>query len=203
LFGLLTFAIPNFLGLLIFGLVTHHLARREPGSESLAKFFASWSRPFRLVFFLYQILAITLTIFAFIRYGWAPLGFRPELLYLPLTMLVVLAAAILFGEEFDIKRIKWSHGALFLLLAPALVILPPCTLLARAQDRSPSQNFQRSELELLGDTPSQSSSAFWLDPGWTSNSGSAPSRCTANASPSLRDISSARSCFSDLFCGTG
>ncbi|MFM8830749.1 MAG: acyl-CoA thioesterase [Spartobacteria bacterium] len=123
LFGLLTFAIPNFLGLLIFGLVTHHLARRESGSESLAKFFASWSRPFRLVFFLYQLLAITLTIFAFIRYAWAPLGFRPELLYLPLTMFVVLAAAILFGEEFDIKRIKFSHGALFLLLVPALVIL--------------------------------------------------------------------------------
>ena len=128
LFGLLTFAIPNFLGLLIFGLVTHHLARRESGSESLAKFFASWSRPFRLVFFLYQLLAITLTIFAFIRYAWAPLGFRPELLYLPLTMLVVLAAAILFGEEFDIKRIKFSHGALFLLLAPALVILTVHTL---------------------------------------------------------------------------
>jgi len=128
LFGLLTFAIPNFLGLLIFGLVTHHLARRESGSESLAKFFASWSRPFRLVFFLYQLLAITLTIFAFIRYAWAPLGFRPELLYLPLTMLVVLAAAILFGEEFDIKRIKFSHGALFLLLVPALVILTVHTL---------------------------------------------------------------------------
>jgi acyl-CoA thioesterase FadM len=128
LFGLLTFAIPNFLGLLIFGLVTHHLARRESGSESLAKFFASWSRPFRLVFFLYQLLAITLTIFAFIRYAWAPLGFRPELLYLPLTMLVVLAAAILFGEEFDIKRIKFSHGALFLILVPALVILTVHTL---------------------------------------------------------------------------
>ena len=128
LFGLLTFAIPNFLGLLIFGLVTHHLARRESGSESLAKFFASWSRPFRLVFFLYQLLAITLTIFAFIRYAWEPLGFRPELLYLPLTMLVVLAAAILFGEEFDIKRIKFSHGALFLLLVPALVILTVHTL---------------------------------------------------------------------------
>ena len=127
-FGLLTFAIPNFLGLLIFGLVTHHLARRQSGSESLAQFFTSWSRPFRLVFFLYQLLAITLTIFAFIRYAWQPLGFQPELLYLPLTMLVVLAAAILFGEEFDIKRIKFSHGALFLLLVPAVVILSVHTI---------------------------------------------------------------------------
>lgn len=123
LFGLLTFAIPNFLGLLVFGLVTHHLARRQSGSESLAQFFTTWSRPFRLVFFLYQLLAITLTIFAFIRYAWAPLGFRPELLFLPLTMLVILAAAILFGEEFDIKRIKFSHAALFLILLPAVVLL--------------------------------------------------------------------------------
>ena len=87
LFGLLTFAVPNFLGLLIFGLVTHHLARRQSGSESLAQFFANWSRPFRLVFFLYQILAITLTIFAFIRYFWQPLGFEPWLLFMPLVML--------------------------------------------------------------------------------------------------------------------
>jgi hypothetical protein len=61
LFGLLTFAIPNALGLLAFGLVTHHLARRDPGSESLARFFKTWSRPFRLVFFSTNP-AITLTI---------------------------------------------------------------------------------------------------------------------------------------------
>ncbi len=120
LFGLLTFAIPNAIGLLAFGLITHAIARREPGSESLAKFFSNWSRPFRLVFFLYQLLAITLTIFAFMRYGWQTLGFEPWLLYLPLTLLIVLAAAILFGEEFDIKRIKFSHGAMGLLLAASM-----------------------------------------------------------------------------------
>ena len=123
LVGLLTFAIPNFLGLLTFGLVTHHLARRQGGSESLAQFFTTWARPFRLVFFLYQVLAITLTIFAFLRYVWQPLGFEPWLLYLPLTLLVVLAASILFGEEFDIKRIKFSHGVMFLIMAPAMVLL--------------------------------------------------------------------------------
>lgn len=123
LFGLLTFAIPNCIGLLAFGLVTHHLARRQGGSESLAQFFTAWSRPFRLVFFLYQVLAITLTIFAFIRYLWQPLGFEPWLLYMPLTLLVVLAAGILFGEEFDIKRIKFSHGVLFLIAAPCIAYL--------------------------------------------------------------------------------
>lgn len=120
LFGLLTFAIPNALGLLAFGLVTHHLARREAGSESLAKFFASWSRPFRLAFFLYQALAITLTIFALLRYGWQTFGLEPWVLYLPLTLLVVLAAAILFGEEFDIRRIKFSHGVMGLMLLAAV-----------------------------------------------------------------------------------
>ncbi|MFZ4682169.1 MAG: acyl-CoA thioesterase [Terrimicrobiaceae bacterium] len=123
LFGLLTFAIPNAIGLLAFGLVTHHIARREAGSESLGRFFTTWSRPFRLVFFLYQLLAITLTIFAFIRYGWQTLGFQPWALYMPLTLLIVLAAAILFGEEFDIKRIKFSHGAMGLLMAAAIAII--------------------------------------------------------------------------------
>ncbi len=124
LVGLLSFAIPNCLGLVGFGLITHHLARRQDGgSESLARFFTGWSRPFRLVFFLYQLLAITLTIFALIRYGWMPLGLEPQVLFLPLILLVILAAGILFGEEFNIRRIKWSHGVIFLILAVAIAIL--------------------------------------------------------------------------------
>lgn len=124
LFGLLSFAIPNCLGLVGFGLITHHIARRQSGgSESLGKFFTTWSRPFRLVFFLYQLIALTLTIFALIRYGWMPLGLEPQILFLPLILLVVLAAGILFGEEFNIRRIKWSHGVIFLIVAAAIGIL--------------------------------------------------------------------------------
>jgi len=123
LFGLLTFAIPNGIGLLVFGLVTHHIARREAGSESLARFFANWSRPFRLIFFLYQLLTITLTMFAFIRYGWQTLGFEPWQLYMPLTLFIALAAAFLFGEEFDIKRIKFSHGVMAAIMIPAIAII--------------------------------------------------------------------------------
>ena len=122
--GLLSFAIPNCLGLIVFGFITHHLARRQQGgSESLGKFFTAWSRPFRLVFFLYQLIAITLSVFALIRYGWMPLGLTPEVLYLPLILLVILAAGILFGEEFNIRRIKWSHGVIFLIIAGAIAIL--------------------------------------------------------------------------------
>ncbi len=123
LYGLLSFIIPNFIGLLGFGLVTHHIARRQPGSESLANFFISWSRPFRLVFFLYQILAITLTIFALLQYVWRPLNLQPQALYLPLTLLIVLAAAILFGEEFNIRRIKFSHAGMTVVMLMAIAWL--------------------------------------------------------------------------------
>jgi hypothetical protein len=120
--GLLTFLIPNCLGLFLFGAVADIIARRQAGSESLAVFFSGWSRPFRLVFFLYQVIALSLTIFALIRYAWQPLGLKPDTLYLPLTALVILAAGILFGEEFSIRRIKYSH-AVFLALIGACALL--------------------------------------------------------------------------------
>ncbi|MCU0770264.1 MAG: acyl-CoA thioesterase [Verrucomicrobia bacterium] len=123
LFGLLTFSIPNFLGLMAFGWVTQRIAQRSGSSESLANFFTRWSRPFQLVFLLYQILAIALTIFAIIHYLWQPLGLEPRGLFLPLTLLIVLAAAILFGEEFNIQRIKFSHGTLMLLALAAIGVL--------------------------------------------------------------------------------
>ena len=124
LFGLLTFAIPNALGLMIFGGLTQLIAKRAGnGPDVLGSFFANWSRPYRLVFFLYQILAITLTVFALVRYGWQPLGLEPAGLYLLLTILVILAAATLFGEEFDIRRIKFSHGVLGLMALVAIGVL--------------------------------------------------------------------------------
>ena len=121
--GLLTFLIPNCLGLFLFGTICDVIAKRQQGSESLAAFFTNWSRPFRLVFFLYQIIALSLTIFALIRYGWQPLGLRPDSLYLPLTALIILAAGILFGEEFSIRRIKYSHAAFLALILCCAVII--------------------------------------------------------------------------------
>lgn len=121
--GLLTFLIPNCLGLFLFGAVADVIARRQAGSESLAVFFTGWARPFRLVFFLYQVIALSLTIFALIRYGWQPLGLKPDTLYLPLTALVILAAGILFGEEFSIRRIKYSHAAFLALIAACTILI--------------------------------------------------------------------------------
>jgi acyl-CoA thioesterase FadM len=121
--GLLTFLIPNCLGLFLFGAIADHIARRNTGSESLAVFFNGWSRPFRLVFFLYQIIALSLTIFALIRYGWQPLGLQPDLLYLPLTALIILAGGILFGEEFSIRRIKYSHAVFLTIILCCIAVI--------------------------------------------------------------------------------
>ncbi len=122
-FGLLSFAIPNAIGLFLFGAATAWIARRQKGTHSLDTYFANLVRPFRLVFFLYQLLAITLTIFALLRYLFQALDLSRPGLVLPLTVLIVLATACLFGEEFNIKRIKYSHGVMLSILLGAAAIL--------------------------------------------------------------------------------
>lgn len=114
--GLLMFAIPNALGLMLFGLLTHSVAKRHNGGqESLALFFDKFAKPFRLILYLYQIVALTLTVFALVNYLFVPLQLAtgPLLgLYLCLIVFVILAAGCLFGEEFGIQKIKLSHALL-------------------------------------------------------------------------------------------
>jgi acyl-CoA thioesterase FadM len=110
--GLLGFAIPNALGLVLFGFLTQIVANRNESGDSLRHFFMRWSKPFRLVFFLYQLLAITLTVFAVLHYLFLPLEFHPDRFYwlfLPLTAVIVIAAGCLFGEEFELSKIKYGH----------------------------------------------------------------------------------------------
>ncbi|NJK92751.1 MAG: hypothetical protein HC904_13560 [Blastochloris sp.] len=128
--GLLAFALPNALGLFLFGALTQKIARRDSGPESLQRFFSKWSKPFRLSFYLYQILAITLTVFAIVHYLFEPLilperedGIVVFILFLCLTVLIVLSAACLFGEEFNIKSLKYGHLIQFAILAIAIGII--------------------------------------------------------------------------------
>jgi acyl-CoA thioesterase FadM len=134
--GLLMFAVPNAIGLMGFGFLTQIVAQRHAGGqESLARFFEKFSKPFRLIFYLYQVLAITLTVFALTRYLFAPLDLVSgpmTALYLCMVVFVVLAAGCLFGEEFGIQRIKVGHAMLGLLLLAAVVTVlfsldPPIT----------------------------------------------------------------------------
>jgi acyl-CoA thioesterase FadM len=114
--GLLMFAIPNALGLMLFGILTHSVAKNHSGGqESLAIFFDKFSKPFRLILYLYQIVALSLTVFALVKYLFVPLGLAsgPLLaIYLCLIVFVILAAGCLFGEEFGIAKIKLSHAML-------------------------------------------------------------------------------------------
>ena len=125
--GLLLFAVPNALGLMGFGFLTQLVARRHAGGqESLAMFFERFSRPFRLIFYLYQVLALALTVFAFTRYLFAPLDLvsGPMMpLYLGMVVFVVLAAGCLFGEEFGIQRIKIGHALLGVLLLACMAVV--------------------------------------------------------------------------------
>lgn len=114
--GLLMFAIPNALGLMLFGLLTQNVANSHSGGqESLAIFFDKFSKPFRLILYLYQIVALSLTVFALVKYLFVPLELTtgPLLaIYLCLIVFVILAAGCLLGEEFGIAKIKLSHGML-------------------------------------------------------------------------------------------
>jgi acyl-CoA thioesterase FadM len=126
--GLLLFAIPNAFGLMMFGFLTQIVAKRHAGGqESLALFFEKFSKPFRLIFYLYQIVALALTVFALSNYLFGALGLVPASLkwiYLAMVVFVVLAAGCLFGEEFGIQRIKVGHGffGVLLLVCVAMVL---------------------------------------------------------------------------------
>jgi acyl-CoA thioesterase FadM len=125
--GLLLFAIPNALGLMLFGFLTQMVAKRHAGGqESLALFFDKFAKPFRLIFYLYQVVAITLTVFALSKYLFGSLGLVPaplNWLYLIMVVFVVLAAGCLFGEEFGIRKIKFGHAGMGILLVICVAVV--------------------------------------------------------------------------------
>lgn len=129
--GLLMFAIPNAIGLALFGWLTQIVARRHPGGhESLALFFDKFAKPFRLIFYIYQIVALSMTVFALVKYLFAPLFLPTQMgtgimLGLSMTMVVfvLLALGSLFGEEFGIRKIKVGHALLGSLLALCILTI--------------------------------------------------------------------------------
>lgn len=125
--GLLLFAIPNAFGLMLFGFLTQIVAKRHGGGpESLAMFFDKFAKPFRLIFYIYQVVALTLTVFALSKYLFGSLELVPvslKWLYLIMVVFVVLAAGCLFGEEFGIAKIKIGHAGMGLLLLVCVGII--------------------------------------------------------------------------------
>lgn len=131
--GLFMFAVPNAIGLILFGWLTHIVAKKHQGGhESLALFFDKFAKPFRLIFYIYQIVALSLTVFALVKYLFVPLlatfdGFTGNAvvaLAVAMAVFVLLAVGCLFGEEFGIRKIKAGHALLgVLLLACVITVL--------------------------------------------------------------------------------
>lgn len=132
--GLLMFAVPNAIGLMLFGYLTQIVANRHAGGkESLALFFDKFAKPFRLIFYIYQIVALSLTVFALVKYLFVPLlgmiegfdGRAVVILSVTMSVFVLLAVGCLFGEEFGIRKIKAGHALLggLLLLCIVTVLL--------------------------------------------------------------------------------
>lgn len=128
--GLLMFAVPNAIGLMLFGWLTQIVAKKhQGGQESLALFFDKFAKPFRLIFYIYQIVALSLTVFALVKYLFVPLlatfdvlpGSAVFMLAVTMSVFVLLAVGCLFGEEFGIRKIKAGHALLGVLLLACIV----------------------------------------------------------------------------------
>lgn len=118
LIGLLAFAIPNMLGLILFGQLTARIARKYPNARDFERHFFHTSHSLRYIFLLYQLVAVTLTFFAIFRYLFLPMGVD-----LILVILLVLGAALVLGEQFDIRRVKWSHLVMASVIGVAMIVL--------------------------------------------------------------------------------
>lgn len=121
--GLLSFAIPNAIGLFLFGLGTDYIATKKIKDEGLEPYFGRWTGKFSNILLFYQIIALSLTIFAFSRYVFQALELPNPVLMLILVVLALLATAFLLGEQFGIRKIKYSHAVFFglLLLCAGLI----------------------------------------------------------------------------------
>lgn len=132
--GLLAFLIPNSLGLVLFGWLTQRIANRHPEPREFERHFFRTGNALKLIFILYQIIAVTLTFFAVFRYLLEPIGIN-----MGLGVLLFVGAAMILGETFDIRRIKWSHLAAFIAILLCMVLLVAgVTSIVGASGSSPS-----------------------------------------------------------------
>lgn len=102
--GLLLMAVPNAIGLTAFGWFAHHIAGKCETSLEFEKRFLRTVGELRWIFLFYQVLAIALTFFALLKYVFIPLDVNYGLI-----LLLVLGLALLLGEQFNIRHLKWTH----------------------------------------------------------------------------------------------
>ncbi|MCC6548118.1 hypothetical protein IT570_13210 [Candidatus Sumerlaeota bacterium] len=118
LVGLLSFAIPNALGLVFFGILTQTIANRYPTARDFERHFFKTSETLKFIFLLYQVVAVSLTFFAIFKYLFIPMGVN-----MGLAALIMVGASFLLGQQFNIARIKWTHLAMSVGIAASIIAL--------------------------------------------------------------------------------
>ncbi len=115
-FGLLAFAVPNALGLFLFGLGLGHLRRRH----DLKSWIEARLKQAPLVFLSYQILAVALTLFAVMKYLLAEIGADVTIAW----CLALLCLAMLTAEMLGFRGVVRLHALFYVLfLAVGLTVL--------------------------------------------------------------------------------
>lgn len=116
--GLLAFAIPNAIGLAAFGWVAQSIANSHNDGREFEKHFLKTVGELRWIFLVYQITAVSLTFFALFKYVFLPLGISYGM-----VALIVLGAALLLGEQFGIKQLKWSHFVMAVIIILCILMI--------------------------------------------------------------------------------
>lgn len=116
---LVKFAVIDAFGLGLFGLLVGLVAKKFADSKKFENFVLDKTKNFSLAIYLFQFLAVTLTLHAVLKYIALPLGVLSIL-----VAAVLIGATIFLGEEFSIKKIKYSHaiyGTIVLICVTSLI----------------------------------------------------------------------------------
>lgn len=116
--GLVIFATINAFGLGMFGVINSFLAKKFSSPDEFENKFLDKAKDFKFAFLFYQFVAITLTLFAVLKYVTFPMGILSVL-----VCVMFVGATIFLGEEFKIERIKYSHALMAVMIAASLYVL--------------------------------------------------------------------------------
>jgi acyl-CoA thioesterase FadM len=108
--------------LTLFGLANSYLTRKDSGVDFEQKFLSK-ANNFKFALLFYQFLAVTLTLYATLKYITLPLQ-----IFSILVCTMFIGAVIFLGEEFPISRIKYSHAVFSLIILTSLLVLLNSTL---------------------------------------------------------------------------
>ena len=116
--ALIRFATIDAIGLALFGVINHFIAQRYKDAADFENNFIEKSKKFSFVFFIYQFFAITMTIFACLKYITLPLG-----IFSILAVAMFFGITIFLGEELNISKLKYSHGFFTLFVVASFWVL--------------------------------------------------------------------------------